>query len=222
MPRHASKSQVWSAFKSANADHSQSHSSNTNQHEMDFSEFMDCMGRIHKVYKDMKEDFGDEVLFAGGNGGGRGVGGRGGRCGSGCSCVYTFTNSTITVNGHKQFLRDMIWMHENGCDCRCSLLTMRCQKVVFALGISMPCPSLLGSRNLLFVLMSFSTTILAWGLGFTYTRSSTQLQQSRSRPNFAGTRRANACGVYRLRCLVRYLFIYRYSFARWTRRLQSC
>jgi hypothetical protein len=74
MPNHVSKSQVWSAFKSANADHSQSHSSNTNQHEMDFSEFMDCMGGIHNVYKDMKEDFGDEVLCAGGESGGTGGG----------------------------------------------------------------------------------------------------------------------------------------------------
>ena len=93
MPRHASKSQVWSAFKSANADHSQSHSSNTNQHEMDFSEFMDCMGRIHKVYKDMKEDFGDEVLCAGGGESGGTGGGWAGRLV--WILVYTFTNSTL-------------------------------------------------------------------------------------------------------------------------------
>jgi len=105
MPRHVSKSQVWSAFKSANADHSQSHSSNTNQHEMDFSEFMDCMGRIHKVYKDMKEDFGDEVLCAGGgNRGERAVAGRVGWCG------YSFTHSQILRYCKKAqaFLRDMI------------------------------------------------------------------------------------------------------------------
>lgn len=71
MPNHVSKSQVWSAFESANADHSQSHSANTNLHEMDFLEFMDCMRSIHDVYKNMKEDFGDEVLCAGGGSGGR-------------------------------------------------------------------------------------------------------------------------------------------------------
>jgi Ca2+-binding EF-hand superfamily protein len=72
MPNHVTKSQIWSVFKSANADHSQSHSSNTNQHEMDFSEFMDCMRKIHDVYKDMKEDFRDEVMCAGGEWGGAG------------------------------------------------------------------------------------------------------------------------------------------------------
>lgn len=63
MPKYISKSQVLSAFKSANTDHSNSNSTDTNQHEMDFMEFLDCMQMIHQQYKNMKEDLDDPVSY---------------------------------------------------------------------------------------------------------------------------------------------------------------
>ena len=61
VPEYISKGQVISAFKTANADHSKSSSKDTNQHEMDFEEFMDCMQIIHREYTSMAEHLDDEV-----------------------------------------------------------------------------------------------------------------------------------------------------------------
>jgi hypothetical protein len=63
VPEYISKGQVISAFKTANADHSKSSSKDTNQHEMDFEEFMDCMQIIHREYTSMAEHLDDAVCL---------------------------------------------------------------------------------------------------------------------------------------------------------------
>lgn len=50
LPQLVSVTQVMTAFKEANTDHVASHSTNSDVHELDFPEFVDCMQRLHRAY----------------------------------------------------------------------------------------------------------------------------------------------------------------------------
>ena len=73
VPKYCTKGQVLSAFKSANTDHSTSNSTDTNQHELDFAEFLDCMQILHQEYKNMADELNDPVCLCFGGVGGEGL-----------------------------------------------------------------------------------------------------------------------------------------------------